>query len=142
MLGPDGRALSVARGGGFAARNWLENDGDLAQQAEAAAREGFTGARGARWFAIGGLKAVALTGEDAAAALGPACASGALVILADRAEAAPDGCRLIDAGMLAATGALAVWVDPGGLRVEPTHSARRLWSPPYRAVDLPALARQ
>jgi competence protein ComEC len=39
VLVPDGRALSATRGDGFTARNWLENDGDLALQTEAAARQ-------------------------------------------------------------------------------------------------------
>ena len=34
----EGRALSKPRGDGFAALSWLENDGDGARQAEAAAR--------------------------------------------------------------------------------------------------------
>ena len=138
LIGAEGRALSAARGGGFAAENWLENDGDLAAQVEAAERPGFTGAKGESWFKIGGSRAVSLTGKGAMAALGPACATGALVILAERATAVPEGCRLVDGNILAATGALAVWHDGAGLRVERTHWATRLWSPPHRPVDLPA----
>ncbi len=43
LNGPEGRALSAAKGGGFLARNWLEDDGDLADQGTAAARPGFDG---------------------------------------------------------------------------------------------------
>ena len=138
LIGAEGRALSAARGGGFAAENWLENDGDLAAQVEAAERPGFTGAKGERWFKIGGSRAVSLTGKGAITALASACATGALVILAERATAVPEGCRLVDGNILAATGALAVWHDGAGLRVERTHWATRLWSPPHRPVDLPA----
>ncbi|OYW52407.1 MAG: competence protein, partial [Rhodobacterales bacterium 12-65-15] len=100
LLGAEGRALSAEKGGGFAAENWLENDGDLAMQADAAARDGFTGPKGERWFDLGGIRAVSLTGKDGLATLGPACATGALVIVAEEIDAAPEGCRLIDGRML------------------------------------------
>ncbi|MEZ5755653.1 MAG: hypothetical protein R3D90_13095 [Paracoccaceae bacterium] len=38
VMGPEGRALSAARGGGFLLTGWLENDGDLEGQAAAAVR--------------------------------------------------------------------------------------------------------
>lgn len=38
IMGPDGRALDRGRGGGFPAQIWLENDGDGADQRQAAAR--------------------------------------------------------------------------------------------------------
>ncbi|KIC37417.1 ComEC/Rec2 family competence protein [Leisingera sp. ANG-M7] len=38
VMGPEGRALSRAKGQGFTAEIWLENDGDLASQPDAAAR--------------------------------------------------------------------------------------------------------
>lgn len=139
LAGPEGRALSAARGGGFAAESWLENDGDLAGQKLASARPGFTGPRGERWFQIGGTKAVVLSGKGAAAALAPACASGAWVILAEVAKATPDGCRLIDAAILRTTGPLAVWDTPRGPLIIATHTARRLWSTPHGNVTLPDL---
>ena len=138
LAGPEGRALSAASGGGFAAQNWLENDGDLADQKRAAARAGFAGKKGEKWFEIGGVKAVSLTGTGAGGRLAEACASGALVILAEVAEPPPAGCRLIDQTLLRATGALAVWPATDGLLVETTKAQRRIWS--ERSVDkaLPA----
>jgi competence protein ComEC len=136
---PGGRVLSAATGGGFAAESWLENDGDLAGQAAAAARDGFSGPRGERWFQVAGLRAVALSGKAAAAKLGPSCAGADLVILAGVAEAAPPGCALIDGTVLAATGPLALSAEAGGLRLTATRSGQRLWSPPARAVTLPDL---
>ena len=128
LNGPDGRALSAASGGGFAAQNWLENDGDLADQKQAAARNGFTGTKGERWFAIGGVRAVSLTGKGAMNRLPTACASGALVILADVADTAPAGCRLIDQKLLRTTGPLAFWPDGNGFTVIQTKAQRRIWS--------------
>ncbi|MDX5349721.1 MAG: ComEC family competence protein, partial [Paracoccaceae bacterium] len=82
LLGPQGRALSAATGGGFSAENWLENDGDLAAQNLAAARPGFDGAKGERWFRLDGLRMVALSGKGAEQKLAGACTTADLVILA------------------------------------------------------------
>jgi competence protein ComEC len=139
LAGPEGRALSAAKGGGFAAENWLQNDGDLAEQETAAARPGFEGPKGARGFVLGGLRGVQLTGKGAEARLAEACARGLLVVLAAPAEATPEGCRLIDAKVLAATGPLAVWLTGDGIEIQRTKVAQRLWSPPARQVDLPDL---
>ena len=141
LAGPEGRVLSAARGGGFAAETWLENDGDLAGQKLAAQRAGFTGERGERWFVIAGLPMVSLSGKDAPAKLDDACATAGLVILGDWADAVPDDCALIDMKVLAGTGPLAVWVGKEGLRVERTRTAARLWSPPARRFTLPDLPR-
>lgn len=137
--GPEGRALSAARGGGFAAENWLQNDGDLTEQKAAAERPGFTGPKGERWFDLAGVRAVALSGKGAAAKLTEACAAADLVILAEEVETRPEGCGLIDARMLLATGPLAIRLQGDGLRIERTKQAARLWSPPLRKVALPDL---
>ncbi len=140
LVGPEGRALSAARGGGFAAENWLQNDGDLAAQEVAARRPGFEGPKGERWFGLAGLRAVSLSGKGADAKLAQVCRSADLVILAAKAEAVPPGCRLIDQQTLAQTGPLAVWQSGATLRFETTKGAHRLWSPPSREVDLPDLS--
>jgi competence protein ComEC len=141
LAGPEGRALSAARGGGFAAETWLENDGDLAGQKLAADRSGFTGPRGERWFDMAGLTAVSLTGKAALEKLDLACGKAGLVIVADWADTVPKGCPVIDMNVLRGTGPLAVWNERGGLRIEPTRTATRLWSPPARRAKLPVLLR-
>ncbi|SNT38465.1 competence protein ComEC [[Luteovulum] sphaeroides subsp. megalophilum] len=129
LMGRDGRALSDARGGGFAARSWLENDGDLADQAAAAARPGFEGPREARRFQLNGLPGVVLKGKGAADHLPEACASARLVILAAPYEGpAPGACLLIDRTSLARTGALAIREEAGDLRLQPARIGHRLWS--------------
>ncbi|MES2916890.1 MAG: ComEC/Rec2 family competence protein [Pseudomonadota bacterium] len=137
--GPEGRALSAARGGGFAAENWLQNDGDLTGQKAAAARPGFSGPKGERWFDLAGMRAVALSGKGAAARLADACARADLVILAEKIETRPDRCALIDLRMLAATGPLAIRTAGDGFRIDRTRQSARLWSPPARKVTLPEL---
>jgi competence protein ComEC len=139
LAGPEGRVLSAPKGGGFAAENWLQNDGDLTLQADAAARAGFDGPKGERWFDLAGLRVVQLTGKGAADKLAEACARADLVIFANEAEVVPKGCPLIDQAVLAETGPLAVWLDDKGLRFEQTKGADRLWSPRSRLVELPDL---
>ncbi|MES2668035.1 MAG: ComEC/Rec2 family competence protein [Pseudomonadota bacterium] len=123
LMGAEGRALSTGTGGGFAAKSWLENDGDLAAQDQAAARPGFSGPKGARVFVVAGLRGVALKGKGADVAA--ACATGAVVIVAAVVEAAPKGCVLIDQGLLRRSGPLAVNRD---LTVTATRQVARLWS--------------
>ncbi|QYK43512.1 MAG: ComEC family competence protein [Paracoccaceae bacterium] len=132
LTGAEGRALSAAKGAGFAARQWLENDGDRATQAAAAARPGFDGPGNERSFLLGTLRGLHLTGKDATARLASACARADLVILRGAATGTPPGCLVIDDRMRAETGAIAAWVDGGGLHLRPTEGARRRWSPAPR----------
>jgi competence protein ComEC len=134
LLGPEGRALSAPKGAGFAAGTWLENDGDLAEQVAAAERPGFEGPRGARAFVVGDWSGVLLKGKGAAEALAETCASVDVVILAtprlDASRPAPGRCTVIDATMLESLGPVALWPRAEGtLLIQPTETARRLWSP-------------
>ncbi|MDZ4136990.1 MAG: ComEC/Rec2 family competence protein, partial [Paracoccaceae bacterium] len=129
LRGGGARALSADKGGGFTALQWLENDGDLADQAGAAARPGFDGPKAARRFEVAGWRGVQIKGKGAEAALPGACAVADLVITTAKVSVAPPGCQVIDAGVLAQTGALAIWPQPdGSLILEPTQQAVRLWS--------------
>ena len=148
------RALSRDRGDGFVADIWLENDGDRATQAEAAARPAWQAdGAGARadlgdWSIWQGAGRSALTEAEGA------CNRHALVILS---EPAPDGpmamraaalaaqlaaptpvvlspdsaCLVLDGPLLSATGALAFRPEGGALRVTTARMAQgqRLWSP-------------
>ena len=139
LAGPEGRAMSSPTGAGFAARSWLENDGDLADQITAAARPGFTGPKGARAFALGPLRAVHLKGKGAAARLADGCRTAELVILSVPAGQVPEGCRVIDSDDLAASGPQALWVArDGALRIVATDRADRLWSGTRKKRSRPA----
>lgn len=127
LMGPEGRALSAARGGGFAAESWLENDGDLATQEEAAARPGFAGPKQAREFVLTGLSGVALQGGGALEALPAACAAHDLVVIAAAVEAPPAGCTVIDQTRLRRTGALALRVVDGRVEATATRARARVW---------------
>jgi competence protein ComEC len=135
LMGPDGRALSAPRGAGFAVKSWLENDGDLALQADAAARPGFDGDPAARAFRLGQWQGVVLTGRSAADQLPAACANHDLVILGAEADMPPPGCLMLDQTSLADTGPVAIRVLPDGLRLTPTHSAERAWHLQPAAVE-------
>lgn len=140
VLGAEGRALSVSRGAGFAAASWLENDGDLADQAAASARSGFAGPKTGRRFAIGGWSAIHLRGKDAAAQLAAACARYDLVIAAIQTSRPVTGCRVIDQGLLDRTGGLAVHPEGEVLRLTAANTGHRLWSGATPAVTaLPPL---
>ena len=128
LIGPEGRALSLAKGGGFAAENWLENDGDLASQEAAAARPGFTGPKEAREFRLAGLTGVALQGRGALEALPAACEAHDLVVIAERVEVLPEGgCEVIDQNRLRQTGALALRLVGDQVEVTATRAWARVW---------------
>ncbi len=128
LMGPQGRALSQTRGAGFSAKTWLEDDGDLAEQKEAAKRDGFDGPKAARQFALAGLKAASLSGKDAAGALGDACHRFDLVITTEPVVGLPpEGCVVIDAALLARTGALAGYLRNGVLTLLPSRNSARVW---------------
>ena len=139
LMGPEGRVLSAPRGNGFAARTWLENDGDAARQETAAARSGFVGAKGDRRFALAGIRGAVLTGKSAPDRLPAVCAEVDLVVIAARlAQPPPPGCRVIDQVRLARTGPLAIRPDgQGGLAILATRPlSPRRWSGPAAAPDM------
>ena len=78
-------------------------------------------------------------GNEVFVLAGDAFGSGQAQLTA-KAAAAPEGCPLIDARTLSATGALAVWQEGETLRIETVKGAHRLWSPPARDARLPDLS--
>ena len=130
LMGAQGRALSVARGAGYTADNWLQDDGDLVVQAEAYARAGFLGPKGARAFEVDGWRGVALSGKAAVGAVLAACARADLVVMPSAVAPVvpkPKDCVVIDRTMLDRTGALALSVRDGRLILQPTRAAQRIW---------------
>lgn len=134
ILSDLGRVPSKPRGGAFSVSNWLEADGDPADQPAAAARPYWSGDASARSASLMvGERQVAvhhLTGKSGQDALGRVCKGGAYVIT-DRPASLPAGgdCILIDTRHLRRTGAIAL---PGGRQPElvPTDSANsgRSWN--------------
>lgn len=126
----EGRALSSPKGSGFTARQWLENDGDMANQEVAAARVGFDGPTELRQFVLGGWRIAQIKGNGAHAQLAEACKFADLVVVGAKLEAKPPaGCMVIDEVTLRTTGALALWPkSTGGFYVTLTKTQSRLWT--------------
>jgi competence protein ComEC len=120
-----GRALNKSRGGRFVSGIWLENDGDGAAQAEAAAR----------WHE-GGSREIAvrqLGGKRAAAALTECSPRDWVVLNAAPPEGRVDSlpCTVLTPARLRRTGAVALYKTEGGVRMVTVRdvSGTRLWSP-------------
>ncbi|MEC7761930.1 MAG: ComEC/Rec2 family competence protein [Pseudomonadota bacterium] len=115
VLTPEGRALTKNRGEGFAARSWLENDGDAADQERAAAR---LSQPGDPVFDLAGLTLSQVGGRGAADRVGGLCASGGLVIYSAKPiDRYPEGCNILDRTQLARTGSIAIELSETGPRV-------------------------
>ena len=104
VLGDDGRMLNRGRGAGFAARVWLENDGDPVSQRTASLR---LGAGPAISHRIGAQHVRVLADGSE---IGTSCQPQTLLILASEAGVAHGPCILLDAAHLARSGATAVYL--------------------------------
>ena len=80
VLTDAGRILSSGEGNGYAAESWLEDDGDLASQAEAHARGRLERRRNRIEAEVPGLGKLLYVGTRDAATAGPDCAAAAIVI--------------------------------------------------------------
>jgi competence protein ComEC len=143
VLGPEGRAVSRPTGDAFVVEGWLENDGEVIGQDEAAARPGLArGEREAR-ASVDGLEVLVLRGKRALAAV-EGC-GGAGILMTDQEEGGRRPCLVLDARTLRGTGAVAGWSDAEGLRLVAAEAVAgdRPWTRAGRdgaAPDLPRLA--
>jgi len=117
VMTPQGRALSKERGGGFAARNWLENDGDGTDQAAA----------NLRWQ---DGEVIHLSGKRAAAAF-TGCVKGQIVITSTPLPQQPLPCVVHDPSTLRSTGAVSYRFGAAGPELQATArnaAGERLWT--------------
>lgn len=129
IMTPEGRALSKQRGAGFAARNWLENDGDSKDQ--------FTA--NTLWDGSGGV--IHLSGKRAVAAF-KGCRKGQIVVSSVPLDQGNLPCVVHDPETLKLTGALALMSGPQGpviLRTARDVAGERLWTH-WPETKLPRLA--
>ncbi|MEX3315186.1 ComEC/Rec2 family competence protein [Sulfitobacter sp. PS-8MA] len=121
VMTPQGRALSKSKGAGFIARNWLENDGDGADQPQAAAR----------WtHAKEDLPVTHLSGKTAVAQFS-GCQSGEVVVASvPLPPAGPTDCTLYDPPRLRITGSVALHRSAQGWDVVTARElvGNRLWN--------------
>lgn len=129
VLTDTGRALSKPKGDGFTALNWLENDGDAADQDGAFARVGISGQRGWQSVTLAGQEIIHLSGRGAEDRVAEACRTADLVILGKDIDTEMP-CLVLDVKKLRRTGSLAIYPDTDGLMVvgAKTRLGARLWS--------------
>ncbi|WP_299042358.1 ComEC/Rec2 family competence protein [uncultured Tateyamaria sp.] len=131
LMTTEGRALSRAKGAGFVARNWLENDGEGIDQATAADR----------WDQDHPIRITHLSGKRAAAAFS-GCVKGEIVVANTDLEGARDlPCLVLTPPILRYTGAIAVLHGKDGwvLRTARDVAGDRMWSG-WAKAPAPALA--
>ena len=105
----DGRALSRAKGSGFVAGIWLENDGAPVDQDVAAARDGLNISGRVVRTDLGPWSVMQVSGKTALADLN-GC-GGADVLISNQADAGDRPCLIYDLDRLRKTGSLALDID-------------------------------
>ncbi|MCF6429529.1 ComEC/Rec2 family competence protein [Leisingera sp. MMG026] len=124
VMSPHGRALSRAKGQGFTAKIWLENDGDPAGQIAAAAR--WSGETEALPIWQGpGFRLVHAPGKRKLAQAS-ACKKGDIIVSTVTAQT-PENCLLLTSAVMRQTGSIAVTAT-GGLQTSRSVSGQRLWT--------------
>lgn len=125
-----GRALSKDKGAGFVAQNWLENDGDGADQPRAAARwQGPETAPRTKLATVGQVELVHLIGKRALAGFGP-CTPQQVVVVSITPEGPLGDCDVYDPKRLRTTGAIALVQGRDGIRLRTARQVAgdRMWS--------------
>ena len=124
LMTPQGRAMSKPAGGSFIASSWLLEDGDIASQAEAAARPAWQGDRRDRWadWPDSGLTIWHFTGKGSGLRALDACRQGRIVVASESVPRDRRGqigdCLFFDPARLRQSGALAIDATAaGGLRI-------------------------
>ncbi|MEX0349578.1 MAG: ComEC/Rec2 family competence protein [Paracoccaceae bacterium] len=117
-----GRALSRAKGSGFVAKVWLENDGDGKDQTVAATRWA-AGESSVPVMPFGSWKIVHVAGKRAARAL-TKCATDQIIVTAVPLDLL-GGCRIFDPAKLRQTGSLSI--SAAGRIVASKDAQHRLW---------------
>ena len=133
LKGADGRTLSSAKGSGFVAGVWLENDGAPIAQMDAAAKGGFDRQGRQIAFYLGDWQIIAVTGKTALAAL-IGCGD-ADILISNQTVQNQRPCCVIDVISLRRTGALAFDLSADGDLITTTArqvAGQRPWAPQSR----------
>ncbi|MBM2291203.1 ComEC/Rec2 family competence protein [Sulfitobacter pseudonitzschiae] len=130
VMTAQGRALSKDKGAGFVAQNWLENDGDGADQPRAAARwQGPETAARTKLATVGQVELVHLIGKRALAGFGR-CTPQQVVVVSITPEGPLGDCDVYDPKRLRTTGAIALVQGRDGIRLRTARQVAgdRMWS--------------
>ena len=125
-----GRVLSKASGDGFAAENWLENDGSVTSQQEAFARNGFVQSERVTRVTLAGSQVMQVAGETALT--GITDCDGADILIATVVTPTARPCDVYDLQRLRQTGAVAGYLRDGKLTLVTVAEVTgdRLWTRP------------
>ncbi|WP_420863250.1 ComEC/Rec2 family competence protein [Algirhabdus cladophorae] len=131
VMGPDGRVLNKPRGDGFAASNWLENDGDGGiTQAQTVERQGLLRRKTLSTVSAGDWQVLHVTGK--AGKLPQDLCAGADWVITNQVQETPTPapCLILDPKKLSKTGALAIYTTNSGPKVVSVRQAsgQRLWN--------------
>ncbi len=137
LMTDTGRAPSKAKGAGFVAENWLQDDGELIDQETAFARGAFTASKGRSDAVFDGRALIHLTGKTAGERALPLCTGNALIVIEGDWAGSGD-CDVWDRRRLAATGAVAVSQTSKGPTITTARdvSGDRLWNRPTARPSL------
>ncbi|KUF12378.1 ComEC/Rec2 family competence protein [Pseudoponticoccus marisrubri] len=127
VMTPEGRALSRARGSGFVANTWLENDGQGGVQEGAAELWPDRPAKRTARAVLEGATLVHLQGKRATEAW-TGCAKGQILVTSAPLRLS-GGCEILDPDRLRRTGAVAYWPAEDGWRrvTDADRAGTRLW---------------
>ncbi|WP_187429918.1 hypothetical protein ROLI_018460 [Roseobacter fucihabitans] len=126
IMTAEGRALSKAKGAGFVARNWLENDGEMTDQGTAAARWQDRRAT----LLPGGTRITHLAGKKAVAGF-RGCTQDQIIVANLDLPKTATGCVLLDPARMKNMGAVYITTGAEGVKLISVRDVTgdRLWSP-------------
>ncbi|MCX7299494.1 MAG: ComEC/Rec2 family competence protein [Rhodobacterales bacterium] len=135
-----GRTLSKPQGDGFAAESWLENDGEITLQEDAAMRPGLDTIARTTLISLNGATLLHVTGNTALAAL-DGC-NGADILITNVEAEGLRPCEVYDITRLRNTGALAGRITEKGLTITTSAelTGQRLWSLAAQRRSVPETA--
>ncbi|TNC50817.1 ComEC family competence protein [Rubellimicrobium rubrum] len=135
VSGDEGRAVSRPKGEGFSVKAWLENDGDIVSQEDAAQRPGILREERTASARLGETEVLLVRGKIALSAL-VGC-DGADILVTDQVWDGARPCLVLDTATLARSGSVAGWVEGAGLRLVATEALAgvRPWTCPSRSRE-------
>jgi len=123
-----GRSISHQKGNGFAARSWLENDGDPVSQAVASLRAGFADQSKIKTVSVSGLDLRQIRSKRTDPA--PYCHDGTVLVAVEAWDKPLGNCHFFGKRELRKQGAIAIFESKDGLKIigAKTYAGQRLWS--------------